>query len=206
MADNIPKMTTGKKALGASTAVAAIIAAILSAEGGYVNHPSDPGGETNFGITKSVAVANGYYGPMKQMDKDFAWSIYYDQYLGKPGYAKLLAHSPAVVEELVDTAVNTGVSRSSTWLQKALNSLSRGGKDYPLLVVDGKVGQKAVNAYAALEAKRGRVRACEMVIKLVDAQQAAHYMSLNKLSDFTPGWIDHRIGNVNLEKCKLPPE
>ena len=179
---------------------------LIGNEGGYVNNQKDPGGETNYGITKQVAVANGYYGPMKDMPKDFAWSVYYDQYLGKPGYDKLLPHSVAVVEELVDTGVNTGVSRSSTWFQKALNALNRGGKDYPAIAVDGKVGKQAISAYASLEKKRGRVKACEMVIKLVDAQQAMHYMSLTKLSDFTPGWVDHRIGNVNLEKCKLPPE
>ena len=203
MASNNQKVLVGS---GISGAAAAIIAALFTLEGGYVNHPSDPGGETNYGITKQVAVANGYYGPMKEMSKDFAWSIYYDQYLGKPGYDKLLSHSVAVVEELVDTGVNTGVSRSSTWFQKALNALNRGGKDYATITVDGKVGQQAINAYAALENKRGRVKACEMVIKLVDAQQAVHYMSLSKLSDFTPGWVDHRIGNVNMEKCKLPPE
>ena len=205
MADNTKVLSVSKKT-GVSAAVAGIIGAVLLAEAGYVNHPSDPGGETNYGITKQVAVANGYYGPMKTMPKDFAWSVYYDQYLGKPGYDKLLSHSVAVVEELVDTGVNTGVSRSSTWFQKALNALNRGGKDYPTIAVDGKVGKQAISAYASLEKKRGRVKACEMVIKLVDAQQAMHYMSLTKLSDFTPGWVDHRIGNVNLEKCKLPPE
>lgn len=205
MADNTKVLSVSKKT-GVSAAVAGIIGAVLLAEAGYVNHPSDPGGETNYGITKQVAVANGYYGPMKSMPKDFAWSVYYDQYLGKPGYDKLLPHSVAVVEELVDTGVNTGVSRSSTWFQKALNALNRGGKDYPTIAVDGKVGNQAISAYASLEKKRGRVKACEMVIKLIDAQQAMHYMSLTKLSDFTPGWVDHRIGNVNLEKCKLPPE
>ncbi|HFC6667126.1 TPA: glycosyl hydrolase 108 family protein, partial [Neisseria meningitidis] len=28
---------------------------VLSHEGGYVNHPKDPGGETNWGITKRTA-------------------------------------------------------------------------------------------------------------------------------------------------------
>lgn len=195
------KLLSASKKTGVSAAIAGIIGAVLLAEAGYVNNPKDPGGETNFGITKQVAVANGYYGPMKQMPEDFAWSIYYDQYLGKPGYDKLLPYSVAVTEELVDTGVNTGVSRSSTWFQKALNSLNRGGKDYLPIAVDGKVGPQAINAYASLEKKRGKVKACEMVIKLVDAQQAMHYMSLTKLSDFTPGWVDHRIGNVDLAKC-----
>ena len=175
-----------KKKSGLSAAVVSIISAVFLMEGGYVNDPRDPGGETNYGITKQVAVANGYYGPMKEMPKDFAWSVYYDQYLGKPGYDKVLAYSPAVAEELVDTAVNTGVSRSSLWFQKALNSLNRGGKDYPSITVDGKVGSSTIKAYASLEKVRGKVKACEMVIKLVDAQQANHYMSLTKMSDFTP--------------------
>ena len=200
MADNTKVLNVTKKT-GVSAAVAGIIGAVLLAEAGYVNHPSDPGGETNYGITKQVAVANGYYGPMKEMPKDFAWSVYYDQYLGKPGYDKVLAYSPAVAEELVDTAVNTGVSRSSLWFQKALNSLNRGGKDYPSITVDGKVGSSTIKAYASLEKVRGKVKACEMVIKLVDAQQANHYMSLTKMSDFTPGWVQHRIGNVDLKKC-----
>ena len=200
MADNTKVLSVSKKT-GVSAAVAGIIGAVLLAEAGYVNHPSDPGGETNYGITKQVAVANGYYGPMKDMPKDFAWSVYYDQYLGKPGYDKVLAYSPAVAEELVDTAVNTGVSRSSLWFQKALNSLNRGGKDYPSIIADGKVGSSTIKAYASLEKVRGKVKACEMVIKLVDAQQANHYMSLTKMSDFTPGWVQHRIGNVDLKKC-----
>lgn len=200
MADNKSKISTAKKT-GVAGAIGMIIAAILAAEGGYVNHPKDPGGETNYGITKTVAQANGYYGPMRELPKDFAWSIYYDQYIKKPGYEAMLDYSPAVVEEMVDTAVNTGTSRSSTWFQKSLNALNRGGKDYPMISVDGKVGASSIKAYAALERVRGKVKACEMVIKLMDAQQANHYMSLTKLSDFTPGWVAHRIGNVDLAKC-----
>ena len=32
---------------------------LMDHEGGYVNHPSDPGGETMWGVTKRVAVAHG---------------------------------------------------------------------------------------------------------------------------------------------------
>ena len=50
--------------------VGAIIAGILVVEGGYVNHPSDPGGETNYGITKSTAVRHGYTGSMVDLPKE----------------------------------------------------------------------------------------------------------------------------------------
>ena len=195
------KISTGTKAAGVSTIAAAIIAAIFAMEDGYVNHPKDPGGETNYGITKYVAQANGYYGPMKELPKEYAWSIYYNQYIRAPGYEPMETRSPAVLEEIVDTAVNTGVSRSSTWFQKSLNSLNRGGKDYPMVTVDGKVGKSTIAAYDALKSKRGKIQACEMVVKLMDAQQAVHYMSLTKLYDFTPGWVAHRIGNVDLKRC-----
>lgn len=198
MASNNQKVLVGSGISGVS---AAIIAALFTLEGGYVNHPSDPGGETNYGITKNVAVANGYYGPMKELPKEYAWSIYYNQYIRDPGYEPMEKYSPAVLEELVDTAVNTGVSRSSRWFQQSLNSLSRGGKDYKMVVVDGKVGSSTIAAYRALSMKRGKVQSCEMIIKLMDAQQANHYMSLTKLADFTPGWVAHRIGNVDIKRC-----
>ena len=37
-----------------STKFNQFIERVLSHEGGYVNHPKDPGGETNWGITKTM--------------------------------------------------------------------------------------------------------------------------------------------------------
>jgi len=45
------------------------------AEGGYVNDPSDSGGETNHGITIKVARRNGYLNAMKDMTKEEARDI-----------------------------------------------------------------------------------------------------------------------------------
>ena len=38
---------------------------ILHHEGGYVNHPKDPGGETNLGVTKRVYEEHGGTKDMK---------------------------------------------------------------------------------------------------------------------------------------------
>lgn len=198
-------MANVKQSAKIGGAVAAIIAAVFAVEGGYVNNPKDPGGETNHGITKQVAVQNGYTGPMKDLTKDFAASIYYQDYIVKPGFVPLIDLSPAVVEELVDSAVNTGASRPSLWFQNGLNSLNRGGRDFPPINVDGKVGPGTVEAYKSLERVRGKVKACELMIKLLDAQQAVYYQSLTNLKDFTVGWVDNRIGNVPLSKCKEYP-
>ena len=49
---------------------------VLSHEGGYANHPKDPGGETNWGVTKRTAQANGYTGSMRAMTRAQAIEIY----------------------------------------------------------------------------------------------------------------------------------
>lgn len=193
---------TKKQGAGIGGLVAAIIAAVFAVEGGYSNNPKDPGGETNHGITKAVAVEHGYTGPMRDLPKTKAEEIYYEDYIRKPGFVGVIEVSPAVGEKLVDGGVNTGTSRPSRWFQIALNSLNRGGQDYPAILVDGKVGPGTVNAYKSLQRVRGKVLACEMTIKLIDAQQAVYYMNLTNLNTFTPGWISHRIGNVPISRCK----
>lgn len=187
---------------GGSGAVAAILAAVFAFEGGYVNDPRDPGGETNHGITVAVARDHGYTGPMKDLSKEKATEIYLDDYITKPGYGELIALSPAVGHKVVDAGVNTGTRQSSLWFQRSMNALSRGGQDFPQINVDGKLGTGSIKAYEALRRVRGNVRACELTIKLMDAQQANHYMSLTKTPQYIPGWIDHRIGNVPLSKCQ----
>ena len=77
-----------------------IIEPTIAIEGGHVNHPSDPGGETNMGITKKVAVEHGYTGPMKTLPRPIAVSIYYQSYLVKPGYEPLIALDPATTAAL----------------------------------------------------------------------------------------------------------
>lgn len=195
------KMSNPKK-VGAVGIVGAIIAAVFAVEGGYVNNPKDPGGPTNHGITEVVAREHGYEGHMRDFNKDAAASIYYEDYIKAPGFDKVVEASPAVAEKLVDAGVNAGPIRPAKWLQTALNALNRDGKDYPQLTVDGKVGPGTMNAYRSLERVRGKVRACELILKLLDVQQGSYYMSLTGLKTFTPGWIDNRIGNVPLSKCK----
>lgn len=191
-----------RQSVGISSAAAAIIAAVFAVEGGYVNDSRDPGGETNHGITKAVAVQHGYTEPMRDMPQEVAAEIYFTDYIDKPGFHPLTTVSPAVAEKLVDAGVNTGPSRPSLWFQKALNSLNRNGRDYPVISTDGKVGANTIQAYQSLEKVRGKILACELVLKLVDAQQAAYYMSLDHLNVYTPGWIANRIGNVPLSKCR----
>ena len=196
-------MAIPSKGLTAKTAgaVTVIVAALFAVEGGYVFDPRDPGGETNHGVTKQVAVDAGYLGKMKDMTQEQAGNIYVTNYIAKPGYMGVIELSPAVGQKLVDAGVNAGPGRSSRWFQTALNSVNRGGIDYPTITVDGQIGQGSLTAYQSLQKVRGKRGACELILKMVDAQQTMHYLSLPHLNVYTPGWITNRIGNVPLSRC-----
>lgn len=190
----------GKVWASVGAAALAILAGVFAIEGGYSDHAEDPGGKTNHGITEQVARDNGYQGDMRELPKEFAEQIYVGQYVAAPGFDKVIAMSPAVGEKLVDAGINAGPGRAARWFQQALNQLSRGGADFPQVGADGQIGPKTLAAYQALERKRGRLKACELVLKLVDAQQGAHYLSLNKPA-FIVGWTEARLQNVPLSRC-----
>jgi lysozyme family protein len=182
-------------------AALAMIASVIAVEGGYVNHPADPGGETNMGITKRVAVQNGYHGPMRSLPRSVVESIYYKQYLVAPGYAPLIALDAAVTEELFDTTVNMGPARPSRWFQQSLNTLCGSG-----LVPDGKVGPATIAAFATCQKAKGAAAMCVSMLESLDDKQRAEYARLvranARLNAFYRGWIAHRIGNVDRRKCR----
>ena len=85
-----------------------IIASIIEVEGGYVNNKDDRGGETNFGITKDTARANGYMGDMRSMTKKDAYDIYYKAYWQKNKCPELAEIHPLLAFHVFDLAVNGG--------------------------------------------------------------------------------------------------
>lgn len=192
------------KPVAVSALVAAIIAGIFAVEGEYSNNPKDPGGATNHGVTEKVARDHGYSGDMRDLTKDWARSIYFDDYIKKPGYEPMLEIQPVVAEKLIDGAVNAGPGRASRWFQTGLNALNRDAKDYHDVTVDGAVGPRTIQAYQGLERVRGKVKACELMIKTLDIQQGSHYLNLTNLETFTVGWIDNRIGHIDPKRCSQP--
>lgn len=194
----IPKKTT----LGGL--ILATIAGLFAVEQGYSNDPRDPGGATNHGITEKVARADGYEGDMKDLTQDRASEIYAKDYIHAPGFTAILSTSPALGQRVIDGGVNVGTRQMSLWFQRGLDAMCRSGKDCPRVVADGKIGPGTMAAYAALEKKRGRVQACQAMIKVIDGQQTVHYMSLGK-PEFVYGWVTNRIGHVPLERCNEAP-
>jgi lysozyme family protein len=182
----------------------ALITGVIALEGGYVNDPLDPGGETNKGITKRVAVARGYTGPMRTIPHEVVVSIYYDDYLVAPGYEPLIAIDAAVTEELFDTTVNMGPGRPGRWFQQSINAQC-GAR----LAVDGRVGPATIGAYRACQRTAGAAALCVAMLGRLDGAQRAEYDRLVRarptLKRFHRGWVAHRIGNVDRAKCRAAP-
>lgn len=107
-----------------------IIAKVIEAEGGYVNNPADRGGATKFGITETVARANGYKGDMRELPLSLAETIYHQRYVIKPGFDQVAALNTRIGAELVDTGVNMGPARAGEFLQRWLNGFNTCGCGY----------------------------------------------------------------------------
>jgi lysozyme family protein len=197
-AEDARKPRSGRKAIPA--ACCAMIAATIALEGGYVNHPADPGGETNMGITKTVARSKGYVGPMRTLPREVAESIYYEDYIVAPGFEPLVAMNAPVVEELYDTASNMGPARPSRFFQQSINELCG-----TRIVPDGKVGPGTTVAFAACQQKQGAAIMCVSMLNKLDGKQKDEYERLvrvnPKLRVFLRGWIANRVGNVDRRKC-----
>lgn len=97
------------------------IARVFADEGGYTNHPKDPGGPTNWGIT--IFDARKYWKPdataedVRLMPKSVAADIYRQRYAAPICYDQL----PAGYDySLLDAGINSGLGRVVPWSAKAL--------------------------------------------------------------------------------------
>jgi len=90
---------------------------LLGHEGGYVDHPADPGGATRWGITQRVAREHGYQGDMRTLPQETAKAI-----ARKAFWDAVHADSlPASVRfDVFDAAYNSGVRQAIKWLQRAV--------------------------------------------------------------------------------------
>lgn len=96
---------------------------LIGHEGGYSNHPSDPGAETMWGVTARVARASGYSGDMRGLPRDKAKQIYLNLYWN-PIHADDLPEGLRF--EVFDAAVNSGVQQAVKWLQRVVGAAPDG--------------------------------------------------------------------------------
>lgn len=170
-----------------------VINHIIDIEGGYVDDPSDSGGATNYGITEKVARENGYYGDMRIMPRDFAFSVYQFKYWEAVRGDDLFSLSNVVAAEVVDTGVNMGVSRAGKFLQRCLNVFNQEGRLYNDVSVDGIVGKATLSALQAFLSMRDE----SALLKALNCLQGAYYIELaerrEKDERFVYGWLKNRV-------------
>jgi len=110
----------------------------LKFEGGYSNHPTDRGGETNRGITIATARRGGYTGDMKELTENDALDIYERLYWSPLHLDNIDDAGLRLV--MFDSGVHMGLSWPALWLQEALNDQSNNGSRWKQIIEDGLMG------------------------------------------------------------------
>lgn len=175
-----------------------LVDALIEREGGYVNHPADRGGATNFGITEAVARAHGYGGAMRDLPRREAVAIYRRLYWLRPRFDQVAIRSPRLAAEMFDSGANMGPAVAATFLQRALTALTRSGRDYPDLVPDGRIGAATLAALDAFMKVRGKSSPETVLMRALEVLQGERYLRLAERRPaneaFLYGWLANRIG------------
>lgn len=147
---------------------------LISHEGGYVNHPEDPGGETHWGITARTARAYGYRGAMRELSRRQAKDIYHIAYWQR---ARCESYHGAIGFQLFDIAVNSGIGNAIRMLQRAAGTAD-----------DGVVGP---NTLAAIDTHTPLA-----LIALLNAERQTFYTQLSTWNTFGRGWSRRIAANL----------
>ena len=143
---------------------------VLHHEGGYVNHPKDPGGETNMGVTKRVYEEFGGTKDMKDLEFEDVMPIYKKNYWDRVKADNL----PAGLDLCVfDFGVNAGTGRAAKYLQSLVGATA-----------DGAIGPntlKTVEVYVQIEG-------IEATIEAYQKNRQGYYEKLKTFETFGRGW------------------
>lgn len=174
-------------------AIMRAIEELIQREGGYVNHPSDKGGPTKYGITEVVARQHGYNGNMQDLPQDMAERIYIETYYIAPGFNRI--SSRVIAEELLDSAVLHGIGAAVKWLQHALNRLNKRGTLYPDLKTDGVMGSVTLKALETYLASRKHDGTELVLARALNCLQGAAMLNYDGdwSEDFIFGWLRTRV-------------
>ena len=155
---------------------------ILHHEGGYVNHPKDPGGETNLGVTKRVYLEHGGTKDMKDLLVEDVAPIYKKGYWDKMKGDDL----PGGLDLCVfDFGVNAGPGRSAKYLQTMIGT-----------VADGGIGPNTLKAVEAYVSEHGINKYIE---NFQEARQG-YYEKLSTFETFGRGWTRRVTETTDLAK------
>lgn len=148
---------------------------VLEHEGGYANDPADPGGETNFGISRRSYPSL----EIKSLTRERATEIYFRDWWERYGYGAI-EHGP-LAEKIFDLSVNVGPARAHGLLQEAVNQTRQAR-----LKVDGILGPAtlaAVNSHPVPE----------LLLAALKLAAVRFYLGLNR-PRFLAGWVKRAVG------------
>lgn len=154
------------------------LALVLKHEGGYVNHPADPGGATNRGVTQAVYDAwRGSHDLPKQSVKHIMEGEIAAIYLNRYWDAVSADDLPAGLDyAMFDFAVNSGTKRAAQYLQRIVGVLD-----------DGKIGPKTLAAV--------RQHSATHLIERLCANRMTFLRNLGTFKHFGKGWT-RRVTDV----------
>lgn len=142
---------------------------LIGNEGGYVNNPADPGGETKYGISKraypDVNIAT--------LTLEEAKAIYRRDFWDPLGDA-----NPAIKFQVFDFAVNAGLSSAIHKLQAAIG-----------VADDGHWGAVSAAKLASMDVND--------VLMRFNAQRLRFYTSLSNWPSFGKGWANRIATNLD---------
>ncbi len=157
---------------------------VLHHEGGFVNHPSDPGGATNHGCTQKVW--EEFCGhpvsvdDMKSLTHDDVAPLYKTKYWDRVKGDQL----PAGVDYAVfDAAINSGAGRAARWLQECVGTQP-----------DGAIGPLSLQAANAMVAAD--------LINIYCDKRLSFLKGLNTWNVFGRGW-ERRVEEVRSAALKM---
>lgn len=163
------------------------LSAVLKHEGGYVDHPKDPGGATNLGITIGTAKANKMdldrdgdvdRADVKLIKASDAGPVYKARYWDTVRGDDL----PSGVDYAVfDFAVNSGPARAAMYLQEIVG-----------VAPDGKIGALTLAAVAQWDSTT--------LINELCAKRIAFLKRLSTWPTFGKGWSSRVTGVIRLAK------
>jgi lysozyme family protein len=152
---------------------------VVGHEGGYTNNPSDPGGETKYGVSKraypNVDIAN--------LTLDGAKQIYKTDYWDK---LHLDTADPGLALIAFDASVNNGVGAATKWLQSALK-----------VAADGVIGPATQTALQACTADKAQAALVEM-----HAERINMMANLSTWKTFGKGW-SRRLAQLPLQAAGM---
>lgn len=147
---------------------------LIGHEGGYSNHPADPGGETMWGVTLNVASSWGYTGPMRDLPRDTAKEIYKALYWDKVCADEL---PDSVRFDVFDCAVNSGVGQAVRFMQRATGTTD-----------DGRLGPVTMRAVKAMDQ--------QLLDKRLSGYRLRFMSDLNTWPSFGRGWAARIATNL----------